>query len=142
MKIKNFLIAIMMVFSFGGGLMALAPVETASAAECTSRFLGFPAWYRGLIDDSCNIKSPNEVGGLSKFIWHIVLNCVEIAVVATGYIAAFYLIYGGFLFMTSTGDPTDAAKARKVILNAVVGLVISLVAVTVIGFIIERLFAV
>lgn len=139
-RLKNILLAGMMVFSLGGAMATTVLPQTASAADsCAGSFLGFPAWYRGLTDGSCNIKSPEAVGGISTFIWRIALNCIEMAMVAIGYLAAFYLIYGGFLFMTSTGDPADAAKARKTMINAIAGLGISIVAVVVINFIFTKL---
>lgn len=127
--------------SAGGAMLTMAMPQVAMAADnCNSGFLGFPAWYRGLTNDDCTIKNPNDTGGLSGFIWHIVLNCIEIALVAVSYIAGFLVLYGGFLFIISQGKPEGAAKARMTMLDAIIGLVISMASVAIINFIIDGIW--
>jgi hypothetical protein len=138
-NIRNWIISLAIVASAGGALLATAMPQTVMAAsnDCNQGFLGFPAWYRGLTESgSCGITSPEKVGGLSKFIWHIVLNVVEMALVAIAYVAAFYILYGGFQFMTSQGKPDNAAKARSIILDAIIGLIISFAAIAVVNFVV------
>ena len=109
---------------------------------CNDGFLGFPAWYRGLTNSDCEIITPDGNDGrinLTAFIWRVVLNVIEMAMVAVAYVTVAFIIYGGFQFFTSQGAPEAAAKARTTILNAVIGLVISLVAVGVITFISDRI---
>jgi len=151
MRIKNWLLPLLIVFCLGGAITAAVLPQTAYAtpSTCTSSFLGFPMWYNGLtyahkdatgkVDDPCAIQSPTGKNGLSNFIWHIALNVVEIALVAVIYISAIFTLYGGFLFMTSQGKPDNAAKARMTMLDAVIGLVISFAAVIFVNFIIGRL---
>lgn len=138
-NVRNWIVSLAIVASAGGALMATAIPQTAAAANpsCNSGFLGFPAWYRGLTDGECNIVSPDKAGGLSKFIWHIALNIVEMALVAVGYVSAFYILYGGFQFMVSQGKPDNAAKARSIILDAIIGLIISFAAMAVINFVVD-----
>jgi len=116
-----------------------AVVPTTAFEKCNKGFLGFPTWYRGLTMDggSCDIKSPSD--DLGGFIWHIALNVIEMAMMAVVYVAVFFILYGGFQFLTSQGAPDGMAKARTTILNAVIGLVISLVAVGIINFIVTGL---
>lgn len=103
----------------------------AAAAKCERRFLTFPTWFRGMsqIDDkgNCGVVSPS--GDLSGFIWRIILNIIEIVLQVVGYIAFFFLIYGGFQYMTGGANPTQLEQARQTILNAVIGFGISLTAV-------------
>ena len=115
---------------------AISPQVASAAIEdnCNRGFLGFPSWYRGITDEQCNIKAP-EGDGLSIFIWHIVLNIIEIAMMAVGYLTVFFIMYGGFMYLTSVGEPADLVKAKKTILNAIIGLVISFAAVSLISFV-------
>jgi hypothetical protein len=131
-------VSLAIVASAGGALLVTAMPQTVAAAskDCNSGFLGFPAWYRGLTDNECNIASPGS--DLSGFIWHIALNILEMALIAIGYVAAFYILYGGFLFLTSQGKPDSAAKARSTILDAVIGLVISFAAIAAVNFVVEK----
>ena len=55
------------------------------------------------------------------------------------YVSVAYIIVGGFKFMTSAGSADGSVKARKTIINAIIGLVISLVAIGAISFIVGGL---
>lgn len=45
-----------------------------------------------------------------------------------GVIVFFYLIYGGFMYMTAAGNPDSAKKGGQIIVNAVIGLIILVLA--------------
>lgn len=132
--VRNWITALLFVTAMGGALGAVALPQTTFAA-CNDHLLTFPAWYRGLTDDSCNIKSPADAGGLSKFIWTIALNVIELMLQLVGYISVGFIIAGGFTYMTSTGSPDGATRARKTITNAIVGLVISIFSVAIVNVI-------
>jgi hypothetical protein len=132
--VRNWVVALLFVITMGGALGAVALPQTTFAA-CSDHLLTFPAWYRGLTDDSCNIKSPADTGGLSKFIWTIALNVIEMMLQLVGYISVGFIIAGGFTYMTSTGSPDGATRARKTITNAIVGLVISIFSVAIVNVI-------
>jgi hypothetical protein len=132
--IKHWIAAILFVTTAGGTAMTLATPQTTYAA-CGDQLLTFPAWYKGLTRSDCNIKSPTEVGGIQKFIWKIGLNIVEVMLQLVGYIAVGFIITGGYKYMTSTGSPDGMAKARTTILNAVIGLIISIFSVGIVNVI-------
>lgn len=136
--LKNWLLATVFALSFGGAFGTILVPATASAACSSGKFLTFPAWYDGLVDGSCDIKSPDTVGGLSPFIWKIVTNVIEIALQAVAYISVGFIIYGGYLYMIGAGSADKMVNARKTILNAVVGLVISFFSVVAINLIASR----
>jgi hypothetical protein len=99
--------------------------SSAHAAGCNTKFLSVPAWYDGLTNADCSIKSPTDAGGLPKFITILAFNIVDILLNVVGYLALFFVLYGGFQFLTSGGNSDAAAKARNTILNALIGAVIS-----------------
>lgn len=135
-KIRHWIAALLFVTSMGGATLAMASPVTANAASCSTRLLTFPAWYRGLTNDKCEIKSPKDVkGGIGTFIWTIVLNIIEIGLQLVGYIAVGFIIRGGFKYMTSVGEPAEVAKAKKIIMDAVIGLVISIFSVALVNLI-------
>ena len=140
---KRFLVAILMIASLSGAVMH-ATTPTA-AAECNARFLTLPAWYNGAVaDDNCNLVSPSELGGdentqLTRYISIIALNVIEIALQAVAYITIGFLIYGGFIYLTSGGDSGRVTSGRKIILNAIVGLVLSIFSAAIVGFIASNL---
>lgn len=129
---------------------AVSPVAPqVSAASCAPRFLGIPPWYRGLTkledgnaDQCSDLKSPSDLDsssgegdGIGKYIGTIVLNIIEAGLFIVGYIAVAFILYGGFLFMTGGGNPGQIEKARKAILNASIGLIISISAIAITNFI-------
>jgi hypothetical protein len=135
---KKLLLVGMFVLFIASPVLSLVTPQTTYAAgdaSCEQRFLGVPPWYRGLTErdasGDCQIVSPtdSEVGGLSAFIWKIVLNGIEIALVLTAILSVFFVLYGGFLFITGGGNSSQVEKARKSILNALIGLVISMGAI-------------
>jgi hypothetical protein len=137
-KIQSWIFAILFVASTGGATLAIAAPQTASAACAPPRLLTFPAWYRGLQRADCSIKSPTEVSstnGLQIFIWTIVLNVIEIMLQAVGYISVGFIIYGGFKFITGTGSPDTVVKARTTILNAIIGLILSIASIGIVNVI-------
>lgn len=100
------------------------------------RLLTFPAWYKGIVDSSsCAVKDPTSVGGLPAFISKIGLNVVEFMLQLVGYLAVGFIIYGGFRYLTGAGDPGDIASAKKTILNAVIGLVISIFSIGIVNIV-------
>lgn len=151
MKKMRLLIAAMAFAGLvGGSFMTIATPQTSFAAKCTNRVIGFPTWYRGLsktkgtddpstgVDErSCEIKSPGTgQTALSNFIWRIALNVIEIALMLVGYLAVGFIIYGGFKYITGAGSPDKITAGRKIILNAVIGLVISIFSVAIVNLVV------
>jgi hypothetical protein len=142
-RIKIWIASMTLITVLGIGVASIAtPVVVFAASDanptCAPSFLSFPVWYRGLTKSStdCTIVAPGDKpGDLSNYIWHIVLNCIDIALQAVGYIAAFLILYGGFLFLTSSGEASGIQKAKTTITNAVIGLVISIVSVAIVNLI-------
>lgn len=123
--------ALMFVGLIGGVVGATIPTGTAHAT-CGGGFLGIPAWYQGMTDGNCNIKSPpRDEQGLTVYIWQIALNIVDIVLRVIGYIAVAFVVYGGFIYMTSNGSPDRAARGLKTIINAAVGVALAISAVAI-----------
>ena len=142
-----------LILLFGFAVFVAAPVVSFvapsntyaavnDAKDCEKPILGIHPWFRGLAiveNGKCQIASPGQTLAngktldLTGFIWRIVLNVIEIALGAVGYIAFFFILYGGFQFLTGGSNPSQIEKARKTILNAVVGLVIAIGAVAVVN---------
>ena len=63
---------------------------------------------------------------LTQYIWVIVLNVLFDLVLAVGYLAIGFIIYGGYLYIMSQGDPARAARGKKTLTSAIVGTIIAL----------------
>ncbi len=113
---------------------AVAFAPAAQAACPPADILGIPAWYRGLQDDKCEIKKPDQTDkGIGAFVTKIALNIVQAALMVAGYIAAFFVIKGGFYYMTSQGEASRIESAKKTITNAMIGLVIAMLSAAIVN---------
>lgn len=131
--IKRSIIMIALVL-FGAVGVATIPTASVSAADCGGNILTLKPWYDGLTDDSCNIQSPTS-DTMSSFIWHIALNIVDDILQIAGYVAFGFVVFGGFLYMTSAGQPEKATRARKTITYGLIGVVVAMSAVLLVNVI-------
>lgn len=77
---------------------------------------------------------PGTIGG-------IIGNFIDIAFGLAGLVALFYLIIGGYKYITSAGNPETMEMAKATLTNAIIGLVVILVSYLVIGFLLAQLGA-
>jgi hypothetical protein len=79
-----------------------------------------------------NVCNP-QIQGLND-IWLIVLAVTEMLLQLVALIAIIMVIYGGVQMLTSQGQPDGIAKARTTIINALIGMTISIAAAAIITF--------
>lgn len=65
----------------------------------------------------------------------MLLRLVNWVLILAGAIAVIYLIYGGILYITAGGDAEKATKGRTAVINAVIGIVIILLAVIIVTWV-------
>ncbi len=107
------------------------PIATTASAACTERaFFTFPTWYKGVTDGDCNVN----IDELNDF-WVIVMNFIEILLQAVAYVSVGYLIWGGFKYIKSEGEPNKISEAKGAIMNAIIGLVIALTSVALVEYV-------
>ncbi len=136
--LRTWMTAILFATLIGGSSMAVvsATPTYAANAKCPDHVLSFPTWYRGLQDGDCNITGPGTGDtAVSDFIWKILLNVLEIALQLVGYLSVGFIIYGGFKYITGAGASDKIVAGRKIIMNAVVGLIISIFSVAIINIV-------
>lgn len=129
MKMKRKFLAVM-----AGVMMMLSVVMAPQGAWAASYdsscgvapVLGFRPWYADLCEGG-EIAAPDQEG-LPAFIWTIVLNVLFDITLAVGYLAVGFIIYGGFLYITSQGDPGKAVQGKKTLAAAITGTVIAMLA--------------
>lgn len=135
---KKALLAMAVVVMSALGIV-MFPAQEVAAADCETHFLGLPAWYDGLTDGNCNIRSPRQDADgsdLRNYIWTIALNIVAMVMGVMGYLAIGFVMYGGIQYMTAQGDPGKVAKGKKTIMNSVIGLAITMSASIISGAIV------
>lgn len=119
--------------------------DTICAQSCGSSSVFFiPAWYKGMLhqvtssNGSTNCEFQPEKGAdgkidITKTALLVGLNILQAALVITGYITIIFLIKGGFEYMLSTGDPGRITSAKGTIRNAIVGMVIAILAASIVN---------
>lgn len=75
-----------------------------------------------------------EGGGAEPF--KIVL---QVIFAIMGAVAVLIIVLSGFKFVTSGGNPEEVKKAKGTIIYAVIGLLVALIALSLVTFVIERL---
>lgn len=64
---------------------------------------------------------------------------LQIVISAAGIIAVGVMVYGGFVYLTSQGDPSKAKRGRDVILYGLVGLAVVVLAFAIVTFVASNL---
>lgn len=133
--IKNTFLGIVIMF-IGVLAMNSPSVYAAVPANCAKSFFGIPVWYQYLNIDpaTCTV-----LPGQANLPALVILGFIAIAVRLAGVLAVFMIIWGGYKLIFSDGSSDQVAGARKTILNAVIGLIIVILATPFVNFIAGRL---
>jgi hypothetical protein len=128
---KLYLTTALLFTMVGSALSFSAPAYAA----CTDTFFGIPAWYKGMQDGACAFKAPETAGqpDAKKLVLMVALNIIQAGMVVVGYVTVFFLIKGGFGYLTSAGSSEGMASAKKTITNALIGLVIAVLAASIVN---------
>lgn len=117
----------------------LLPTTVAADKACgggSNALTLLPAWYKGLTcSDSGSVKIGSGSSDLRNFIIKIVLNVIEAMLFIVGYIALGMIIWGGFKYMMYGDNPGGVEGAKKTILNAIIGLIISIFSIVIVNLI-------
>lgn len=117
---KNLLVVIGILFSTSMVLNINSPVYADSDGLGTCR-----EFLPGMVSWDCNIKAnPSGEEDLKFNVKQIAVNISKsIAAIAT-YLMVGYVIYGGYLYIFSSGDPVKATAGKKTLSHAFIGLAI------------------
>lgn len=69
----------------------------------------------------------------------LIVRIIQIVLGFLGVLAVGFIVYGGFVWMTSNGDESRVERAKKIIVSAVIGLVIILSSFAIATYVISRL---
>lgn len=110
--------------------LTIPAAVNATSHSCNARFFTFPAWYEGVTTNGCQVVL-NQLTD----VWIIVLNLLEFGFQLIGYFAVGYIIWGGFKYIKSEGNPSKVGEAKQTILYAIIGLGLALSSVALVSFI-------
>lgn len=114
------------------GLMATGVVSTpAYAADCQSASSGKDLSITGGVDCAKGNNQPTELFG-SSGIFQTITNVMLFLI---GAVSVIMLIIGGIRYTISNGDQGAVKSAKDTIMYAIIGLIVSLLAYAIIGFV-------
>ena len=113
----------------------------AACGETVGGFLEFPTWYKYL---NPRVAPPPEGGGPAECridftfpddITKVLLAGFEIILRIGSVVAIGFVIFGGFQYIISQGEPERIKNSRTTIINAIVGLVVTIFASAIVSLI-------
>jgi tellurite resistance protein TehA-like permease len=105
---KVLIIALFMSFGLVGLATATSTIQSQNAAFAGEKGAGYA------VDASGVPKDPRV----------IVTQIINILLSLLGILTTVYMVYGGYLVLTSAGIPERIEQGKKVIMNCIIGLVI------------------
>jgi len=142
----------MLVAAVGLASLLVVPVPVASALKCNgveTSLISCPDGQQGSCSDGSkpvNATCPNSKDPDVKYIppnditksgiWSLLLMGINILTVGVGIAAVGGILWGSLLFLTAAGSPEQFKKARMVIWNVVVGIVVYAVMYALLNFLI------
>ena len=87
------------------------------------------------VGEAAGVDTPSGQDGLTKIIGNI----INVALGFLGIVLLAYLLYAGFLWMTAGGETEKVGKAKDMIKNAIIGLIIIVAAFAISSFVLSSL---
>ena len=84
-----------------------------------------------------SVKKAAGCGGTGDQLPGVIQAIVNSIILVCGTIAVVFIVIGGISFITSSGDPGKAKKAKDTILYAVIGLIIAALAFAIVNWVIS-----
>ena len=102
-------------------------------------FFGLPKWYRYLPYDVSDVTGRCEimVENATQY-WLVGFALIDTMLRLAALVAIGFVVWGGVQFIASQGEPDKTAAARSTVINALIGLVISIGAATFVSFLAGR----
>lgn len=135
-RIITLVLSALVIFSFGTVLVPRA-ASAATPELCTKSPSGIeilPKWYKYL-EVSSNGAICDVTAEFPGAIPAILLAVAEILLRIAGILAVVFVVYGGFQYLMSTGEPDKAKAARTTIINALVGLMIAILSTAIVNLV-------
>jgi hypothetical protein len=86
----------------------------------------------GAAGTNCAVTGGTTFDGGVGGIVGILLSIARVVVYIVGALAVLFLVYGGVMYLTAGGDDGKVKSARAIITNAIIGLVIAIVAFSIV----------
>lgn len=114
--------------------------RTILLVSCLAAFIGSAIFaYAVLAQPDLGLEYGAATGLPSTDIRLIAARIIRAALGLLGIVALALILYGGYTWMTAGGNEENIAKAKKILINATIGLIIILSAFAIVSFVINAL---
>jgi cysteine-rich repeat protein len=115
-------------------------VAIMSVLFCTGIFLAHPVLAADAIDQSALATFAADAGfAVGPSIQVIIARLIRTVISFLGIVTVALILYGGFMYMTAGGVEDRVKKAKRILTNAVIGLLIVLGSFTITQFVLNNL---
>lgn len=124
----------------------IAATTGALALSVVAAFAGsLPAWASEAADlTKGGLKNTAKSAGLgekSRPLAELVGSLIYGAIAISGVVFVVLMVYGGFLWMQARGNKEDVEKAKKIIENAIIGIIITALSFAITEFVLDQVIA-
>lgn len=130
-RLDLFLIALVLLFS-GGGLVVASSVGAVDILNpiCSGNN---DTGTNASNTDVCKQDAGSKTGSTNQILAGFDI-AITIMAFVTGFAAVIMIILAGITFATSGGDPQNVARARSMVIYALIGIVIAAMAGSIVAF--------
>ncbi len=134
---KLFSFSLIAIFAFS---LVVAPSVSAASSTAANGTVSLPSRSE-LCGSNCPVTGSATgsqflgTNGSQNNIATFILNIAKFLTYIAGAVAVLFLVYGGFLIIVDNGDEARSKKGKKILFNALYGLIITIIAYTIVNFI-------
>lgn len=128
---RKYVVALLTISLFAGVLFSAPVLAYNPFSEACNNAKG--------ADGSSVCSSQNNTGNPVTGSDGVILKVVNLVSILAGVAAVFIIVFGGIQYVLSSGDSAKVGLAKDTILYAVIGLVVVVLARTIITLVINRL---
>lgn len=139
---KNLMLKVVLV-------LATAAIGASAVSADVNCNPATPTKVQGIVGKACNVNGqPTNLPGCSPSDQKIcdptpgsttfLQGILNTFLLAAGTVSLIFVMIGGFRYITSTGDASRIKSAKDTLLYAIIGLIVTVLAVPIAGFVINK----
>lgn len=98
---------------------------TVALFSLLTLFVVFAPVFAAVSNEGWNPDGLTATNLPDRSVADILLTFIDWALVIIGLLGVIVFIYGGFIYLTAQGDPQNTERAKRIIIYAIVGIVVS-----------------
>ena len=124
------------LLTVGAPAVVVAQTAVASQTRCDKFLSGFGLSSPGTAVTNSNNNGANIITNqnLPRFCTatDLILFVIKYLAMMSGLVTVVFIIVGGFMYVTSAGNEEQAEKGRKILVNSLIGLVVVIMAYSIV----------